>query len=176
MFTAAIEWRLHKDIPASTCRCCPKPTCVALATGRIIESKTSIVEWPMSCALSWSGAASCGPGCARLRVPQRRYRLHRHRVNSIWHRLMKAAVKARSARRIVVCEPILVDGFTLPRLRTKQASNSENILETNDAIAKTTRTTQKAYRRKTRRARAGAKILDSRRILDTTRPKRRLSH
>jgi len=47
-------------------------------------------------------------------------------------------------------------------LRAKNASDSEDVEEANERLAHDdVRTTQKIYRRKPRRARAGAKILDT---------------
>lgn len=61
----------------------------------------------------------------------------------------------------VITKPVLSERFTFHDLRAKQASDADDVMEANEALAHDDiKTTQKVYRRKPRRARAGTRILD----------------
>jgi integrase len=76
---------------------------------------------------------------------------------SNWHRLMTKAVTPSENG-----EPAaLAEGFTFHDLRAKSASDDELEVATERLAHDDPRTTQKVYRRKPRRARAGLKILDT---------------
>jgi integrase len=76
---------------------------------------------------------------------------------SNWHRLMTKATTLGENE-----EPAaLAEGFTFHDLRAKSASDDELEVATERLAHDDPRTTQKVYRRKPRRARAGVKILDT---------------
>jgi integrase len=76
---------------------------------------------------------------------------------SNWQRLMtKATTPGENGE-----PPALAERFTFHDLRAKSASDDELEVATERLAHNDPRTTQKVYRRKPRRARAGAKILDT---------------
>lgn len=80
-------------------------------------------------------------------------------MRSNWHRLMtKATTPGEKGE-----PPVLAERFTFHDLRAKSASDDELEAATERLAHDDPRTTQKVYRRKPRRARPGAKILDSER-------------
>lgn len=80
---------------------------------------------------------------------------------SNWHRLMTAAVEGTDRKdEAKALKPVISEAYTFHDLRAKRASDAEDVLEANDALAHDDLKTTQTYRRKPRRARAGAKILD----------------
>jgi len=75
---------------------------------------------------------------------------------SNWHRLMTRATMPSDNG-----EPALTERFTFHDLRAKSASDDELGAATERLAHDDPSTTQKVYRRKPRRARPGAKILDA---------------
>jgi len=128
--------------------------------GKVIETaKTLIVEWSDELHAVIDRARTLGP---RLRptlicnLSGLAYTESGFRSN--WHKLLvKATKKGKDGT-----PAALADWFTFHDLRAKRASDAEDLEEANDALAHgDMKTTQKVYRRKPRRARAGAKILES---------------
>ncbi len=76
---------------------------------------------------------------------------------SNWHRLMTKATAPGGKGE----PPVLAERFTFHDLRAKSASDDELEVATERLAHDDPRTTQKVYRRKPRRARPGAKILDA---------------
>ena len=76
---------------------------------------------------------------------------------SNWHRLMTTATRTRENGE----PPVLAERFTFHDLRAKSASDDAFDMATERLAHDDPRTTQKVYRRKPRRARPGAKILDA---------------
>jgi integrase len=76
---------------------------------------------------------------------------------SNWHRLMTNAMTPGDKGE----PPALTERFTFHDLRAKSASDDELDVATERLAHDDPRTTQKVYRRKPRRARPGAKILDT---------------
>lgn len=133
--------------------------------GKTIESaKTVIIEWSDELHAVVDRLRSIGP---RLRPTlicnQDGQSYTESGFRSNWHRLMTAAVEGSKRKDgSWITEPVLTESFTFHDLRAKRASDAEDLQEANDALAHDDmKTTQKVYRRKPRRARAGAKILDS---------------
>lgn len=133
--------------------------------GKLIETaKTVIVEWSDELHAVVDRLRSLGP---RLRptliCTQEGKPFTESGFRSNWHRLMTAAVKgAKRKDGSWITEPVITEPFTFHDLRAKRASDAEDVIEANEALAHDDlKTTQKIYRRKPRRARAGAKILDS---------------
>ncbi|MGA8709215.1 MAG: tyrosine-type recombinase/integrase [Steroidobacteraceae bacterium] len=76
---------------------------------------------------------------------------------SNWHRLISTATSPGQKRE----PPVLGERFTFHDLRAKSASDDAFDVATERLAHDDPRTTQKVYRRKPRRARPGAKILDA---------------
>jgi len=87
-----------------------------------------------------------------MRTSHPRYTKSGFRSN--WHKLLvKATTPGPSGE-----PPVLAEWFTFHDLRAKRASDAEDVLEANEAMAHDdVKTTQKVYRRKPRKARAGQK-------------------
>lgn len=127
--------------------------------GQIIEtSKTVIIEWSPELTALVEHLRSIGPQirptliCTQDGTP---YTESGFRSN--WHRLMTAATKPKAEG-----EPPPLEWFTFHDLRAKRASDDDDVMIANQALGHDDlKTTQRIYRRKPRRARAGAKILDS---------------
>lgn len=132
--------------------------------GKIIEtSKVVIVLWSDELHAVIARARTIGPPLrptliCSLKGKHRGKPMTGSGFRSNWHRLMtKAATPGDDGS-----APVLAERYTFHDLRAKRASDAEDIMEANDVMAHDDlKTTQKVYRRKPRRARAGAKILDS---------------
>lgn len=132
--------------------------------GKIIEtSKVVIVLWSDELHAVIARARAIGPELrptllCSLKGKYRGHPMTGSGFRSNWHRLMQKAVKPHEDG----SPPLLAEVFTFHDLRAKRASDAEDIMEANEVMAHDDlKTTQKVYRRKPRRARAGAKILDS---------------
>src|SRR5690606_24794815 len=141
--------------------------------GTIVETaKTVIVEWSDELRAVIDQARSLGPmGNAHEAIARRQLRrtlicngdgepYTESGFRSNWHRLMSAAVKGIKRKDgALIHEPVIAESFTFHDLRAKRASDAEDVMEANEALAHDdVKTTQKIYRRKPRRARAGDKI------------------
>ncbi len=133
--------------------------------GKQIESaKTIIIEWSDELHAVVERARALGP---KLRptllcnLGGKPFTESGFRSN--WHRLMSAAVKGSKRKDGTwISEPVITEAFTFHDLRAKRASDAEDVAKANEALGHDDlKTTQKVYRRKPRRARAGAKILDT---------------
>ena len=131
--------------------------------GKIIETaKIVIVEWSDELRAVIDRARSVGPALrptliCGMKGEHRGKPLTESGFRSNWHRLMTKACKPGEDG----SPALLVEPFTFHDLRAKRASDAEDIVEANEVMAHDDlKTTQKVYRRKPRRARAGAKILD----------------
>lgn len=130
--------------------------------GKIIETaKMVIVEWSPELHAVVERLRALGPRlrptliCNEEGTP---YTESGFRSN--WHRLMTAAVNGTKRKNgTVLTEPVLTEGFTFHDQRAKNASDAEDLEEANERMAHDDlKTTQKIYRRKPRRARAGRKV------------------
>lgn len=132
--------------------------------GKIVETaKIVIVEWSDELRAVIERARSIGPQLrptliCSMKGDRRGDPMTESGFRSNWHRLMtKASKPAQDGSPALLAAP-----YTFHDLRAKRASDAEDIQEANDALAHDDlKTTQKVYRRKPRRARAGAKILDT---------------
>jgi integrase len=129
--------------------------------GKIVETaKTVIVEWSPELRAVIERLKKLGPN---LRVTLicslegRPYSESGFRAN--WHRLMQKALTER----------VIAESFTFHDLRAKSASDEADPRAATERLAHDDpRTTRKVYLRKPRRARPGAKILDT--ALDIRQP------
>lgn len=131
--------------------------------GKIVETaKTLIIEWSPELHTVIERARALGP---RLRptllctTEGKPYTESGFRSN--WHRLMTSALEGNQRKDgSIINSPVITEAFTFHDLRAKRASDAEDVEEANEALAHDDiKTTQKVYRRKPRRARAGAKIV-----------------
>lgn len=133
--------------------------------GKMIESaKTVIIEWSDELHAVVDRLRALGPQLRPTLICNQDGKPYTESgFRSNWHRLMTAAVKGVKRKDGTwVSEPVLSEPFTFHDLRAKRGSDAEDVMEANEALAHDDiKTTQKIYRRKPRRARAGAKILDS---------------
>jgi len=130
--------------------------------GKIIETgKMVIIEWSDELHTVVHRLRALGPRLRPTLVCNQDGKPYTESgFRSNWHRLMQAAVKGtKNKDGTWITEPALAQPFTFHDLRAKRASDAEDVLEANNALAHDdVKTTQKIYRRKPRRARAGAKI------------------
>lgn len=133
--------------------------------GKVVEtSKIVIVEWSEDLRAVIARARAIGPELrptliCSLKGKHRGKPMTGSGFRSNWHRLMKKATTPGDDG----APPALAEWYTFHDIRAKRASDAEDIQEANEVMAHDdVKTTQKIYRRKPRRARAGAKILDSR--------------
>lgn len=125
--------------------------------GQIVETaKTLVVEWSPELRAVIERARSLGPQLRPALIcttEGERYTESGFRSN--WHKLLvKATTPGPNGE-----PPALAEWFTFHDLRAKRASDAEDVLEANEALAHDDmKTTQKVYRRKPRKARAGAKV------------------
>ena len=122
--------------------------------GKIVETaKTVIVEWSPELRTVIERLKKLGPSLRATLICNlkgRPYSESGFRAN--WHRLMQKALT----------EKAIAESFTFHDLRAKSASDDADPSAATERLAHDDpRTTRKAYLRKPRRARAGAKILDS---------------
>lgn len=132
--------------------------------GKIVETaKVVIVEWSDELHAVVDRARAIGPQIrptliCSLKGEHRGKPMTGSGFRSNWHRLMKKAVTPAKDG----SPALLTESYTFHDLRAKRASDAGDIVEANEVMAHDDlKTTQKVYRRKPRRARAGAKILDS---------------
>lgn len=132
--------------------------------GKIVETvKVVIVEWSDDLRAVIERARSIGPPlrptliCSLKGKKRRGKPMTGSGFRSNWHRLMTKACKPSEDG----TPALLAESYTFHDLRAKRASDAEDVQEANEVMAHDDlKTTQKVYRRKPRRARAGAKILD----------------
>ena len=130
--------------------------------GQIIETgKTVIIEWSDELRAVVDRARSIGPRMRPTLICNEDGQPYTESgFRSNWHRLMTAAVggvKRKDGSWIT--DPVITESFTFHDQRAKSASDEEEFEEAHDRLAHDDpRTTQKVYRRKPRRARAGRKV------------------
>lgn len=133
--------------------------------GKIVETaKTLIVEWSPELREVIERLKKLGPQIRPTLICNGQGKpFTESGFRSNWHRLMQTALKGRKRKNgVVTLAPVLAEAFTFHDLRAKSASDDADAENATDRLAHDDpRTTRKVYLRKPRKARPGAKILDT---------------
>jgi len=133
--------------------------------GKLVEvSKQELVEWSPDLHAVVDRARAIAPQIRpTLICTEQGKRYTESGFRSNWHRLMTTATKGSKRKDgSWIQEPVTPEWFTFHDLRAKRGSDSDDIVEAFEVLGHDDmKTTQKIYRRKPRRARAGRKILDN---------------